>query len=197
MTKSQLKKQRVLKRDMYKTLFINAFICLILITIMLPASVVTEEIEVKTQESQAVNQVVFYESKVNNFVYSDENWNQNDDYLLAKIAMAEAEGCDINTKCLVIMTVLNRLKSDEFPNTIEEIIYQRRGSVYQFSPIGDGRWDRVEPNEECWLALEIVMTTEYDFSKGALYFESCKNKDNWHSRNLEFLYKSDIMRFYK
>lgn len=28
-------------------------------------------------------------------------------------------------------------------------------------------------------------------------FESCEDEDNWHSRNLEFLYKSGDIRFYR
>lgn len=130
------------------------------------------------------------------FAYS-KDWDYEDSYLLAKIAMAEAEGCNIQTKTLVIMAVLNRVWSDEFPDTIEEVIFQEYNGVYQFTPIANGRWDRVEPNEDCWEAVRVVMESQYDYSGGALYFESCVDEDNWHSRNLEFLYESDGMRFYK
>ena len=126
------------------------------------------------------------------FTYS-RNWDYEDSYLLAKIAMAEAESCNTQTKTLVIMCVLNRVCSDEFPDTIEEVIFQEN----QFSPISDGRWDRVEPNEDCYEAVKIVMEAKYDYSGGALYFESCADEDNWHSRNLEFLYESEGIRFYK
>lgn len=118
--------------------------------------------------------------------------------LLAKIAMAEAEGESIETKMYVIMTVLNRVESNQFPDTVEKVIFEEHDGVYQFSPVMfGGRWWTTEPNEECWVAVEIINETEHDVSKGALYFESCKNPDNWHSRNLEFLFESDGMRFYK
>lgn len=130
------------------------------------------------------------------FTYS-KDWDYEDSYLLAKIAMAEAEGCNIQTKTLVIMTVLNRVWSDEFPDTIEDVIFQEYNGVYQFTPIANGRWDRVEPNDDCWEAVQVVMEAVYDYSGGALYFESCTDEDNWHSRNLEFLYESDGLRFYK
>lgn len=127
-----------------------------------------------------------------------KDWDEEDSYLLAKIAMAEAEGESLHTKTLVILTVLNRVHSDEFPDTIKEVIFQEYKGVYQFSPVmPGGRWWRVEPNEECYEAVEFVLTATYDYSEGALYFESCKDEDNWHSRNLEFLYESDGMRFYK
>lgn len=127
------------------------------------------------------------------------NLSEEDKYLLAKIAMAEAEGESIKTKVFVILTVLNRVYSNDayFPDTIEEVIFQSNDGVYQFSPvIPGGRWWKVEPNEECWKAVEMVNGMKEDVSMGALYFESCSG-ESWHSRNLEFLFKSDNMRFYK
>ena len=126
------------------------------------------------------------------FTYS-KDWSAKESYLLARIAMAEAEGCNTQTKTLIIMTVLNRVWSDEFPDTIEEVIFQEN----QFSPIDNGRWDRVEPNEDCYEAVNVVMEAKYDYSGGATYFENCADEDNWHSRNLEFLYESEGIRFYK
>lgn len=126
------------------------------------------------------------------FTYS-KDWSEEETYLLAKIAMTEAEGCNTQTKALIIMCVLNRVESNEFPDTIKEVIFQKN----QFSPVDDGRWDRVEPNKDCYKAVRIVAEAKYDYSDGATYFESCTNENNWHSRNLEFLYKSEGMRFYK
>lgn len=152
------------------------------------ALVTYEPDELDTQEGETEFEVNYYPE----FTYS-KDWSVEDSYLLAKIAMAEAEGCNTRTKTLIIMSVLNRVWSDEFPDTIEEVIFQEN----QFSPIDNGRWDRVEPNEDCWEAVKIVMEAKYDYSGGATYFESCDDEDNWHSRNLEFLYESEGIRFYK
>ena len=131
------------------------------------------------------------------FEYS-KDWSTDDNYLLAKIVMAEAEGCNIQTKTLVAMVVLNRVWSDQFPDTIHDVIFEQcANGTYQFSPIGNGRWESVEPNEDCYEAIEIVKQSVYDYSGGALYFESCADEDNWHSRNLEYLYESEGIRFYK
>lgn len=127
------------------------------------------------------------------------NLSEEDKYLLAKIAMAEAEGESIETKVYVILTVLNRanLENEYFPNTVEEVIFQNVNGIYQFSPvIPNGRWWNIEPNEECFKAVEIVNEMENDISMGALYFESCQG-ESWHSRNLEFIFESNNMRFYK
>ena len=127
------------------------------------------------------------------------NLSDEDKYLLAKIAMAEAEGENIECKIMVILTVLNRVESSlrYFPDTVSEVIFQCNNGVYQFTPVAPGgRWYRVEPNEECWEAVEIVNTMEEDISNGALYFESLKG-ESWHSRNLEFICKIGPMKFYK
>ena len=135
------------------------------------------------------DQIIVVESKIE----ERKELSDDEEYLLAKIAMAEAEGCSTKTKELIILCVLNRVCSDEFPDTIEEVIFQKN----QFSPIDNGRWDRVEPNEDCYEAVKAVMEAKYDYSAGATYFESCDDEDNWHSRNLKLLYKSDGIRFYK
>lgn len=144
--------------------------------------------EPQTEEESSEIEVDYYPE----FTYS-KDWSAKESYLLARIAMAEAEGCNTQTKTLIIMCVLNRVWSDEFPDTIEEVIFQEN----QFSPIENGRWDRVEPNEDCYEAVKVVMEAKYDYSGGATYFENCADEDNWHSRNLEFLYESEGIRFYK
>ena len=121
------------------------------------------------------------------------DWSSDDSYLLAKIAMAEAEGEDTQGKALVIMVVLNRVLSDEFPDTIHDVIYQQS----QFSPISNGRFDRIEPNEDCYKALDMIQLDKWDESDGALYFESEDCADNWHSRHLDYLFTHGGHRFYK
>ena len=129
-----------------------------------------------------------------------QNWSEKDKEQLAKIAMAEAEGCDLKTKVLVILVILNRVQSQNFPDSISEVIFEKSGNVYQFSPcIPGGRYYTTSPNSDCYEAVEIVanMDKESDYSQGALYFECCENPDNWHSKNLEYLYQRGGMRFYK
>lgn len=126
-------------------------------------------------------------------------WTDEERYLLAKLAMAEAESESFECKELVIKTVLNRVDNAKFPYSIHDVIYQYDPikDVYQFSCVGDGRFYSVEPNEECFEAVQNVENYGYKDSAGALYFENCEDEDNWHSRNLEFLYQCDSMRFYK
>ncbi len=132
------------------------------------------------------------------FSYGRE-WGDEDIYLLARAAMAEAEGSTVQCKSLVVMSILNRVADNGFPDTIQEVIFQcdERTGVYQYSCIGNGRWDRVEPDRSCFEAVELVREAEYDYSGGALYFESCKEEDNWHSQHLDYLYQCGELRFYR
>jgi spore germination cell wall hydrolase CwlJ-like protein len=131
------------------------------------------------------------------FTYS-KDWDVDDIYYLAKIAECEAGNQNIQTKTLVIMTVLNRVESDKFPETIYEVITQNDGNIYQFSPcIPGGSWYVTEPSKDSYEAVYVVLESKYDYSGGALYFESCEETENWHSKNLEFLYQSEDIRFYK
>lgn len=122
----------------------------------------------------------------------DSGYTESERYMLMKLAMAEAEGEDTEGKALVIMVVLNRVQSDEFPDTIEEVILQPG----QFSPVAEGgRYYTVEPDEDCQRALDLVLSG-WDESRGALYFESFK-RESWHSRNLNFLFQHGNHKFYR
>ena len=120
------------------------------------------------------------------------DWDADEEYMLAKIAMAEAEDEGVKGKALVILVVLNRVWSDGFPDSIEEVIFEKG----QFSPISNGRYDRVEPDEECYEALDLITVKNWDKSQGALYFES-NGASNWHRNNLQFLFQYGNHYFYK
>ena len=171
------------------------------LTTMVQEEFETEINTIEPTTEPVVEQPVIEEviTEPNFHTYMSCDWDYEDSYLLCKIAMAEAEGEDVEGKAYVMMVVLNRMMSDEFPDTISDVIFQKIPSSkhYQFSPIENGRFDRVEPNDECWQALDMIMVDKWDKSQGALYFESEANADNWHSRNLEYLFTHGGHRFYR
>lgn len=145
-----------------------------------------------TPDTAILPETIEPENSYPRFSYS-KDWGAEDSYLLAKIAMAEAEGESIQGKTLVILVVLNRVHNADFPNTIQDVIFEEN----QFTPVINGRFDKVEPDADCWEAVQVVMEAQYDYSDGALYFESCDDADNWHSRNLDYLYQCGNHKFYK
>ncbi len=120
------------------------------------------------------------------------DFTDEESMMLLKIAMAEAEDQGVTGKALVMNVIKNRLDSEDFPNTIEGVVFQ----PYQFTPVLDGRYDAAIPDEECYEALEMVLNY-WDASNGALYFEADWNESLWHKDNLTMLFKYEDMTFYK
>lgn len=157
----------------------------------------TEEVVIQSQPK--VVQTVFREiskpqvTQTVHVVQEEETdrWTEEEAYLLAKIAMAEAEGEDVMGKALVICVILNRVQSTQFPSTIYDVIYD----LGQFTPIYDGRFNSVEPNEDCIRALQLVESGEV--STDALYYEAISSTSPWHSQNLSLLFTYGGHKFYK
>ena len=84
--------------------------------------------------------------------------------LLALVTMAEAEGENEEGKRMVIDTILNRVDSERFDNTISEVIY----APNQFTSMWNGRVDRCYVADDiCQLVIEeLTNRTNYD----VLYF---------------------------
>ena len=67
--------------------------------------------------------------------------------LMAQLVWHEAGNQDMVGKMLVADTVLNRMESDRFPNTVEEVIFQK-GQYTTAKVLG-----RVEPPIDCYGAV--------------------------------------------
>lgn len=75
--------------------------------------------------------------------------------LIAHMTMAEAEGESEYGQRLVIDTILNRVDSEQFPDSVQGVIYQ----PYQFSSINDGRFGRCYVKDDIYqLVIEEVQS---------------------------------------
>lgn len=91
---------------------------------------------------------------------------QEDIELIALVTMAEAEGECEEGKRLVIDTILNRIDSDQFPDTVHDVVYQK----YHFSSMWNGRVDRCEVREDiCKLVKEEL---EHRTNCDVIYFNA-------------------------
>ena len=79
--------------------------------------------------------------------------------LIALVTMAEAEGEPEYGKRLVIDTILNRVDSGYFPNTVREVLYQRN----QFTCMTNGRVNR------CYVRDDIVKLVEEELQSRTNY----------------------------
>ena len=112
--------------------------------------------------------------------------------LLVRLAMAEAEGEPTEGKALVMLVVLNRVDDWRFPNTVSGVIYAEG----QFSPVSNGRFEAVVPDDDCYAALRLVLDG-WNESEGATYFRTTVKESTWHSRNLKELFTCGSHTFYK
>lgn len=120
-------------------------------------------------------------------VYSPEELDK-----LFKITEAEATGGTFMDKVNVCVTIFNRINSEDFGDTIDDIL-----TPDQFQPLSDGRWQTVEVAESTILACEyayIFGIIEHD----ALYFDATDG-NSWAHRNLEEVEVNgdNAHRFYK
>lgn len=104
--------------------------------------VVVDVIKTETVEEVSFNpkeEVVVQEPAPQDVVCEIDTDISNDDIeLIALVTMAEAEGECEEGKRLVIDTILNRVDSASFPNTVYEVVYQPS----QFSSMWNGRVNR-------------------------------------------------------
>lgn len=109
--------------------------------------------------------------------------------MLAQLVQAEAGNQDLKGKRLVADVVLNRVDSEKFPNTIEEVIFQK--DPVQFSVTVSGAFERAggDVSEECFEAVRMEWEREARIDGGVLYFNSIEARgknpfkygDHWFS----------------
>lgn len=109
-------------------------------------------------------EVKFVKKKKKPVVKKVERFSKADKELLALVTMAEAEGECERGQRLVIDTILNRVDSKHFPNTISGVIYQKN----QFTSIWNGRIDK------CYVKKDIYRLVEEEIksriNKDIVYF---------------------------
>lgn len=120
--------------------------------------------------------------------------------ILLKIVEAEAGGEPIAGKILVANVVLNRVNSPEFPDCVEDVVYQVVEGSPQFTPVADGRIDSVVISDQTVEAVNRALDGE-DESQGALYFMSGIHSEEknvcWFRNNLTWLFSCGGHDFYR
>ncbi len=121
---------------------------------------------------------------------------QEDYQILLKIVEAEAGVCDKKGKILVANVVLNRVKSDQFPDTITGVVYQPS----QFSPVSNGSINTCRISSDTKESVDRALKGE-DYSQGALFFMNRSASRNgavsWFDRKLTYLFRYQGHEFFK
>lgn len=116
--------------------------------------------------------------------------------ILCRIVQAEAGGEDEMGKLLVANVVLNRVKSDIFPDSITEVVYDKSYGVAQFQPTVSGSFNTVEISDSTKESVDRALAGE-DYSNGALYFAVRTSSNSWFNTELQFLFEYSGHYFYK
>lgn len=139
-------------------------------------------------------------NKNNNSSYNILEYSKQEIRILERIVEAEAGDQTLKGRIMVANVVLNRVASDEFPDTIKEVVFQKNNSIYQFSPVKDGRYYDVTISKKTKKAIAKTFESE-DLTDGALYFMSrsgsSKKNIKWFDSSLTRITSYGCHEFFK
>ena len=125
---------------------------------------------------------------------ADKFYREDEVYWLAKIISAESRGESLEGKIAVGNVVLNRVRSNQFPNTIYGVIFDKKFGV-QFTPVANGTIYH-EATAESIIAAKICLEG-YTLSNNILYFFNPKySTASWVQNNREFAFTIGNHAFY-
>jgi hypothetical protein len=114
--------------------------------------------------------------------------SSDDLHWLYQITEAEAGSESFKGKLAVAASILNRVESPDWPNSIKKTIFQvtkfNGVSYYQYSPVLDNRIYNVTPSKDTKKAVQAALNGE-DPSKGAVVFYNPDKTDNKWVRERE------------
>ena len=98
--------------------------------------------------------------------------------LFARLVYSEATGEPYQGQVAVAATVLNRMDSSRYPNTLKEVIYQVESGFYQYAPVRDGRIN-LTPDASAYQAVRDAVNG-WDPSHGATgFYNPAKTTNQW------------------
>ena len=94
--------------------------------------------------------------------------------LLARLVTAEAKGEPYQGKVAVAAVVLNRLESEQFPDTIQQVIYQDK----QFQPVDNGMINK-PAGEEAKKAVDEAIHKDGKVTDALYFFNPDETDSKW------------------
>lgn len=159
-----------------------------------------EESTTKLNVSESMaSKVDYLDSTAISLASSAKMMTDNDYENLLQIVEAEAGSEDLKGRIMVANVIMNRVKNEEFPDNVTDVVYEYKNGVPQFSPVYDGRINEVTVTDLTREAVRQVLEG-VDYSEGALFFiqKSAAEKQNiaWFDKELKWLFKHGVHEFY-
>ena len=118
--------------------------------------------------------------------------------MLGYIVQQEAAGYSLEHKQIIAQVIINRVRSDQFPDTITGVLTQKN----QFSSLSNWYSKKNPPDADTLQAVEMVLNGSCeDQSMGATFFYAPRwaggSAASWFENCLEYLFTLDGHRFFK
>ena len=118
----------------------------------------------------------------------------DDLYWMSRIISAESRGEPLAGKLAVGTVVLNRVASSEFPDSIYDVIFDRKWGV-QFEPVANGTIYN-EPTQESVLAAKLVLEGAREAGDSLYFLAPDLANNHWIMENREFVVTIGCHWFY-
>lgn len=164
--------------------------------LMLNEKIVEENKKIEAEEKSQTTAVAQETTEAQKTAATVVPCSQEDYQILLRIVQAEAGICDDTGKVLVANVILNRVRDEEFPDTIKEVVYQKS----QFSPVANGAINTCKVTQQTVDCVNRALMGE-DYSQGALYFMNRRGAQSgaadWFDGRLTFLFQHERHEFFK
>lgn len=125
----------------------------------------------------------------------EQSWTEEDFYWLSRIISAESQGESLAGQIAVGNVICNRVASDEFPDTVKEVVFDRKNGV-QFEPVSN-RTIYNEPTAQSVLAARLVMAGADAAGDSLYFFNPALSQGSWVRANRTYHMTIGCHRFYK
>ncbi len=115
--------------------------------------------------------------------YIDTSYYNDEILIVAQVLHCECRYSSFDGKIAVANVVTNRVANHQFPNTVHEVIYDRRYGSVQFTIAYDGKLNNT-PTGECILAAKCALNGTV-VAKDCLFYQSEKLTGSWMDKNRE------------
>lgn len=122
------------------------------------------------------------------------DYNARDLYWLSRVIYAESGAEPLEGQVAVGNVVLNRVASEDFPNTIPAVVFDRKDAV-QFEPVENGTIYRT-PSAQSMAAAKLVLDGENTAGSALYFYAPALSQGVWINANRTYSMTIGCHRFY-
>ena len=123
------------------------------------------------------------------------DYDQEDLYWLSRIISAESRGEPLVGQIAVGNVVLNRTESDQFPDTVKEVVFDSQYAI-QFTPVANGTIYQ-EPAASSVLAAKLCLEGAEVAGDSLYFFAPAVSAGSWITQNRTYYAAIGSHHFYR